>query len=413
MSPALRRRHTGVGEVSAGRRKLRGEGATMEDVTTAEAAGGPARPAAPAAGGPAPGAGSGARGVCVRLLGQFTVTSGRRPAGRWQRPTARRLCELVLIAPGRRVSRALAWEELFPGMDPRSAARALSKALSMARASLAELGEPGASLLSADLTHIWASPLAQVDAVDQLAGMTGALAMGPGRARDQALVAALADEGDLLADEPYAEWAARPREHLAALRQEARLALARDLAGGHGHDQPSRPSRPDAAMGAWLAVFEHDPACEEAAGALMRGYLAQGRRELAARIYERCAAALAELALRASPSLDELHVAVTQPPLPGAPVVPGPAVPFVAPASPEAQGPAPREELRPVTMLFAEVGAHTGPGGRLDPEAIRDVVGSSLAAVIAEVEALGGPVTSVPRRGGPAMWGAPPAPGDA
>src|SRR5260370_21928532 len=99
MSPALRRRHTGVGEVSAGRRKLLGEGATMEDVTTAEAAGGPARPAAPAAGGPAPGAGSAAPAVCVRLLGQFTGTSGRRPAGRGQRPTAPRPCPPGLIAP--------------------------------------------------------------------------------------------------------------------------------------------------------------------------------------------------------------------------------------------------------------------------------------------------------------------------
>jgi hypothetical protein len=34
---------------------------------------------------------------------------------------------------------------------------------------------------------------------------------------------------------------------------------------------------------AWLSAFEHDPACEEAAGALMRRYLEQGRRELAAR----------------------------------------------------------------------------------------------------------------------------------
>jgi class 3 adenylate cyclase/tetratricopeptide (TPR) repeat protein len=55
-------------------------------------------------------------------------------------------------------------------------------------------------------------------------------------------------------------------------------------------------------------------------------------------------------------------------------------------------------------MLFAEVGA---PAGRLDPEALREVVGGALAAVIAEVEALGGRVTSVSGRGLQAMWGAP------
>jgi hypothetical protein len=46
---------------------------------------------------------------------------------------------------GRRVSRDLACEELFPGLDPHAAARALSKALSMARAALAPLGEAGTS----------------------------------------------------------------------------------------------------------------------------------------------------------------------------------------------------------------------------------------------------------------------------
>src|SRR5579872_2728422 len=93
--------------------------------------------------------------VVVRILGPFVVTAGGRIAGAWQRPPARRLCQLVLVSPGRRVSRDLACEELFPGIEPRAAARALSKALSMARATLSELGEPGASLLGADLTHIW------------------------------------------------------------------------------------------------------------------------------------------------------------------------------------------------------------------------------------------------------------------
>ena len=45
---------------------------------------------------------------------------------------------------------------------------------------------------------------------------------------------ALASTGTLLEDEPYADWAAAPREHLDWLRQEARLALARDRASGKG-----------------------------------------------------------------------------------------------------------------------------------------------------------------------------------
>ena len=55
----------------------------------------------------------------------------------------------------------------------------------------------------------------------------------PLQARDDRLVAALADDGTLLADEPYADWARAPRERLEALRREqARLALARDRAKG-------------------------------------------------------------------------------------------------------------------------------------------------------------------------------------
>jgi len=102
--------------------------------------------------------------VRVRLLGPFAVTADGREAGPWPRPTARRLCQLVLVSPGRRISRDLACDELFPGQDPRSAARSVSKALSMARAALAVLGPAADGLLAADLTHIWAAPDAEVDA---------------------------------------------------------------------------------------------------------------------------------------------------------------------------------------------------------------------------------------------------------
>ena len=320
--------------------------------------------------------------VRVRLLGPFSVVSGGRAAGPWPRPSARRLCQLVLVSPGRRVSRDLACDELFPDLDPRAAARSVSKALSMARAALAGLagpGEPAASLLEADLTHIWASPAVEVDATEHEQALRAALALGPGHERDDLLVAALADDGELLADEPYADWALRPRERLEALRQEARLALARDRAKGAG--------RAEAVLAAWAACAEHDPASEEAAAALIRGYFAAGQRELAVRAYERCHAALGELGLGLSPWLEEVYATAA----------------FEA-APPRTQAP-PREELRTVSVLAAEV-AVDGPA---DPEERRDVAGRVLAAVIAEVEALGGTVTSVSGGGLQAMFGAPEA----
>ena len=324
--------------------------------------------------------------VRVRLLGPFSVVSGGRAAGPWPRPSARRLCQLVLVSPGRRVSRDLACDELFPDLDPRAAARSVSKALSMARAALAGLagpGEPAASLLEADLTHIWASPAVEVDAAEHEQALRAALAMGPGHERDGLLAATLAEDGELLADEPYADWALRPRERLEALRQEARLALARDRAKGAGD------ARPEAVLAAWAACAEHDPASEEAAAALVRGYFAAGQRELAVRAYERCRAALGELGLGLSPWLEEVYATAV----------------FEA-APPRTPAPA-REERRTVSVLAAEVAADGLEPA--DPEDLREVTGRCLAAVIAEVEALGGTVTSVSGGGLQAMFGAPEA----
>ena len=319
--------------------------------------------------------------VRVRLLGPFSVVSGGRAAGPWPRPSARRLCQLVLVSPGRRVSRDLVCEELFGDLDPRAAARSVSKALSMARAALAALGPDAPALLEADLTHIWANPAVEVDAAEHEQALRAALAMGPGHERDDLLATALADDGELLADEPYADWALRPRERLEALRQEARLALARDRARGAGD------ARPEAQLAAWAACAEHDPASEEAAAALVRGYFAAGHRELAVRAYERCRAALGELGLGLSPWLEEVYATAA----------------FEA-GPPRTQAPA-REELRTVSVLAAEVAA----AGLADPEELRDVTGRGLAAVIAEVEALGGTVTSVSGGGLQAMFGAPEA----
>ena len=348
--------------------------------------------------------------VEARLLGGFAVTAGDRTAGPWPRPSARRLCALILVRPGRRVTRDLACEELFPRLEPRAAARSLSKALSMARAALAELGEPGAALLGADLTHIWLSPGVEADADTQADALRAALAMTPGPARDDALVLGLADDGELLPGEPYADWADRARDQLNSLRQEARLALARDRAQGAG-----RPG-PDGVEAAWRACLDHDPACEEAAGALIRGFLARERPEQAARVFERCRAALEQLGLRLSPSLARVYAsAVADRAAPAPRVSPVPPAPAAEPGGaaratvPPEPGRLPREERRPVTVLFAEVAVATGRAGALDLEELRDLVSGSLAAVIAEVEAFGGTVSSVSGRGLQAMFGAPEA----
>ena len=300
----------------------------------------------------------------------------------------------MLLSPGRTISRDLACDELFPDLGPGPGARALSKALSMARAALSHLGEPGASLLQADVMNIWASPDVTIstDLEAHEAALKAAIGMGHGQRRDESLVVALSEEGALLADEPYADWALRARERLEALRQEGRLALARDRARGFGcSDQVS-------VLQAWEACFAADAACEEAATALVWAYSVQGHHSTAAATYERCCRALEELGLQPSSTLTQAASAALNPP-----DRTGGARPAAAPASRD-RG----EERRLVSVLFIEVSA-AGTRQARDPEAMREVVGGALASIVGEVEGLGGNVTSLSSTGVLVVFGAPEA----
>ena len=298
-----------------------------------------------------------------------------------------------MVSPGLRVGREVARELLFAGLAPAASATAISRALSLAREALSALGEEVAGRLRADRAHIWFSPDAglDIDLVAHEEALRSALAMEPGGPRDAALSMALAEDRVLLEDEPYADWALRPREALELVRQRARLELARDRARGRGR------SAPEAVIEAWEDCLGHDPACEEAAASLMRVYAAQGRRLLVASTYERCRSALAALGLRVSPALAQAQLATVE----------------LAPRSGRPSDVAPvlrlplKEERRLVSVLFAELSGPVGMGRRLDPEEMRQVVGEALAGLIAEVEGLGGTVTSVSGAGLVAIFGAP------
>ena len=329
--------------------------------------------------------------VKVNMLGPFGISVGGRVAGPWPRPSARRLCEFVLLSPGQRVSRELAAEELFGSLGPQRAATALRKALSMAHGVLAQLGEPAVGLLQADRDNIWfRSETMEIDLDRQERALRAALAMGAGQDRDDRLVAALSDERTVLADAPYEEWALRCRDRFEVLRQRARLALARDRSKGAGLSSTA------AVLEAWESCLSHDPACEEAAAALMRLYTAQGARPEAVRTYERCRAALAELGLTTSPALDEVRALAAFKLGPG-----GNGQPLAAEVTALS-----RQARKTISVLFAEI---TGLGARTDPEDLRDAVARTLSGVVTEVEALGGTVNSISGSGLQAIFGAPQA----
>ena len=159
--------------------------------------------------------------VRARLLGPFLLQSGERTAGPWGRPSARRLCELLLVSPGRRVGKEAACEALFPQLGAAAATHTLRRVVFMARAALASLGPEATGLLRADRDRLWASKAIEVDLVAHQEALHCALALPPGGRRDELLAGALGEQGVLLEDEPYADWAAAPREALELLRQRA------------------------------------------------------------------------------------------------------------------------------------------------------------------------------------------------
>lgn len=240
--------------------------------------------------------------VLARLLGPFEIRlpSGR-VAGPWTRPTARRLVQLLLLRRGHRIGREEVVELLFPELTPERAANAVSKALSMARRALSE-DATGSEIVRADRSTLWidAGVDLRVDLELHERDLGAALELPSGGERDEALGRALRIDARLLDDELYADWAIERRDHVDQLRRDARLALARDRAAGHGRVDLA------SALDAWSAVFSSDPTCEEAAISLMRTFAQQGRRDEAVRTYHRCRAALQRfLETEPSPALEE------------------------------------------------------------------------------------------------------------
>ena len=253
----------------------------------------------------------------------------------------------------------------------------------------------GGALLRADRGHIWIDEGAEpdIDLVAHEQSLRSALSMAPGSQRDVALSEALANNGVLLEDEPYADWAIQPREALERLRQRARLELARDRSRGYGRCEPG------AVVDAWEGCLAAEPTSEEAVFSLVRIYSARGGRQLALTVYERCRSALEAQGSTPSSSLDQfLRASAEVDPRPGR-----------ASASAPILRPSGNEERRLVTVFDAKLGLVAPAAGETELEDLKWAVGSAMAALVAEVEGLGGTVTSISGAGLVAIFGAPEA----
>ena len=321
-------------------------------------------------------AGEAGRGCKRALLGPFSLTSGRggrRTMGQAERPPPVRACvgEPGLAHRARRWPAKCCSRNWRPERRPTPYERRCRwrkwRCQPWAATPLSCCGRTGAA--SGRKTDLdWRS----TSSVHREA-LRAALSTPPGLARDERLVLALSQRGTLLEDEPHADWAVGPREALEVLRQDARLALARDRARGYG-----RSTHADV-VEAWETCFRTDPTSEEAATVLVRAYWASGRHAMATSTYRRCCAALEELGLPVSPAVGEVLETSSPETSPGT----------------SRQRAAPGEERRLVSVLFAQLAGPVSAGEGIDPEEIRELVGGALAAVVTQVEALGGTVSAV------------------
>jgi len=173
--------------------------------------------------------------------------------------------KLLALTPRHRIHREELIEALWPNLSPPAGAANLRKAAHFARRAL---GGEEAIATDSGMVSLWPRGDLTIDAEAFEAAASEAL-----RRKDPgaAVRADRAYAGDLLPEDPYAEWARGPRERLRRLRLDT-LHLA----------------------GLWERAVETDPLDEEAHRELMRRHLEEGNRQAAMRQFERLREVLRE-----------------------------------------------------------------------------------------------------------------------
>jgi predicted ATPase/DNA-binding SARP family transcriptional activator len=231
-----------------------------------------------------------ARSIRALLLGPASIEFDGRiiPVLEWTRRAARSLLFMLLGTPGHRVSRDLAFETLWPDLEPESAANALYKTIHWLRRELEPQLAGGRSstylVLSADFIAL-APGLEIWSDAEQFERWIMTRSNSP-EARRVALRHSLQlYRGDFLADEPFLDWPAARRESLNQLWQRGVLEIAvLDREAGES----------DLALPLLEMLVERDPLLESAHQELILCHLASGRRDAAQRAYDRCTRLLRE-----------------------------------------------------------------------------------------------------------------------
>src|SRR5436190_15516414 len=198
------------------------------------------------------------------MLGRFAVLvdGSPIPEAQWRLRKSRSVVKLLALAPGRALHPERVQELLWPQREPASASNNLRQAVYHARRALGCAGADGAALLSSTGDLLTLAPEVELDVDDFEAAAARAEAT-----RDpldlEAAVAAYA--GELLPEDVYEDWVLERRRSLA----ERHVHLLLELASTR---------QPAAAIDLMHRTIVADPLNEEAHRALMRAYVATGRR---------------------------------------------------------------------------------------------------------------------------------------
>jgi DNA-binding SARP family transcriptional activator len=224
--------------------------------------------------------------LAIHLLGPFRVAVRGVPVAdaRWTRPQARLLLKILALAPSRRLHRHQLMELMWPGVDEDSGAAQLHKIIHLARRALEPRLKAGAEsrfiVTSQQQVQLRAPGDLWIDAEAFEHAAIAAVAARTIKDHEQALALY---GGDLLSEDPYADWISHKREQLRALRDQLLLSLGRLYAADRRHQQ---------AAAHFEAVLAASPATEEAHRELMLLYATTGRRPEALRQFARCSEAV-------------------------------------------------------------------------------------------------------------------------
>ncbi len=228
--------------------------------------------------------GDAAGGVIVNVLGGFAVLDDGLPVptSSWQSKVARDLFKMLAINRGRPIHREVLIERLWPGEFGDKASNRLSVALSAIRnATDPGRARPGDHVVIADRDSVALNVANVAVDVDQFLaeGARGhALLRQGSRSQGLALlrVAEARYTGDVLEEQPYADWALPLREEALAMYLSVAAVLAEADAASGDHESAARR---------YLRMIERDPYSEHAYLGAVTALRAAGHHGSAQRLY--------------------------------------------------------------------------------------------------------------------------------